>query len=116
MKINKNKNKNKLNGGEIDSYLIKFLIFCIVIIFCIILYNIYIKNNKNTCSNTDSNMDSILKPLSEFLKNIAISNRIKDVNVLKNINNKIKINNVVGFDKFLIDDYIYIRLPLNNFE
>ena len=115
MKINKDKNKNKLNGGAIDSYLIKFLIFCIVIIFGIILYNIYIKNNKNTCSNTDSDIDNILKPLSEFLKNIAINNRIKDTNVLKNINSKIKINNVVGFDKFVIDEYIYIRLPLNNF-
>ena len=39
MKIKKHKNKNKLNGGALDSYLIKFLIFCYN--FSIILYNIY---------------------------------------------------------------------------
>ena len=111
MKINKN--KNKLNGGDINSYLIRFLTFCVVIIFGTIFYNML---STTTYSKKDCNIDNILKPLSEFLKKIAISNKIKDTNILKNIYNNIKISNVVSYDKFVIDDHIYIKLPLNNFE
>lgn len=114
---NKNKNKNKLYGGNTETILIVFLLISISIIFGLIIYNIYKNKNKikSVEINQDFEIDNIINPLSEFLKNLAQNNKLIDGDILKNISNKLKLSNITN-DKFVIDNFLYIRTPLHNFQ
>tara|TARA_B110000305_G_C18819857_1_gene350827 strand:- start:56 stop:409 length:354 start_codon:yes stop_codon:yes gene_type:complete len=117
MKINSdyNKRKNKkLRGGSNNTILIIFLIFSISIIFGLIINNMYKKNNSNIKISTINN-HGLVNSVSSFLKNLAISNKLINENILKNIKNKIKLDNINN-EKFIIDNYLYIKFHIDYFE
>ena len=94
--------------------LIVFLVVVVSIMFGLIIYNFIIKNKKKIVNNDNFEVDNILSPLSDFLKNLANNNQVVDDNILKNIN-KVKLNDS-NINKFIIDKHIYIRLPLDKYQ
>ena len=117
MRINNNyqKRKNKkLQGGSNNTVLIVFLIFSISIVFGLIINNIYNKKNSNIKIST-SNNQGLINSVSSFLKNLAISNKLTNDNILNNIKTKIKLDNM-NHEKFIIDNYLYIKFPIDYFE
>lgn len=108
------KNDKKLYGGNNERILIVSLLVVVSIMFGLIVYNFVIKNKTKIVNNDNFEVDNILSPLSDFLKNLANNNQLVDDNILKNISN-VDLNDS-NINKFIINKHIYIRLPLDKYQ
>lgn len=108
MKHNKTNDEDKTKPKTFGNKLIMGLIFVIIIIFGLIIYNMY-SNDDTSKINTNNLGNSVHTSVHKFLTNLTDDNIIKDQSLIQKINSSITINQSLSHDKFTIGDYIYIR-------
>jgi hypothetical protein len=106
--MNHKKNKKKLKGG-VNNTVIYSLMFIVILIFSLILYNMYNKNTQVIDDNvvSNGNVDTYSGPLNNYLINILKTNKLTDMEQLKLIKEHISTTEFNKLEIFTVGSVLY---------
>tara|TARA_Y100000816_G_C26023274_1_gene535394 strand:+ start:77 stop:433 length:357 start_codon:yes stop_codon:yes gene_type:complete len=105
---NHKKNKKKLKGG-VSNTVIYTLMFIVILIFSLILYNMYNKDTSVIDDNVvnNGNVDTYSGPLNNYLINILKTNKLTDMEQLKLIKEYISTTEFNKLEIFTVGSVLY---------